>query len=163
MKEKENTGEGIIFNELSCEILKKGHLLRFQARGNSMHPFIKDKDIIKIKPVEPLKLKAGDVIFYLSGSKRLIAHRLIKKTKGKEDELLFVTKGDSTHGFDEAIPSSSVLGKVVAVERDEKEISMETRVAGFKNFLLSKTSPFSFILYPLGRRVKKIGLAIFKK
>ena len=93
-----------------------------------------DKDIIKIKPVEPLKLKAGDVIFYLSGSKRLIAHRLIKKTKGKEDELLFVTKGDSTHGFDEAIPSSSVLGKVVAVERDEKEISMETKAASFKNF-----------------------------
>jgi len=157
-------GFGILaFRELSTEILKKGHVLRFQAWGISMHPFIKHGDIIKIKPVEPEKLKAGDVIFYSVKERGFIAHRLIKKTKGRRGEPLFVTKGDSCPEFDGTISPSQVLGKVISIERNGKEISMENGIARLKNFLLSKASPFNYILYPIGRKVKRIGLAILKK
>lgn len=151
------------FRELSSEILKKGHVLRFQARGTSMHPFIKDWDIIKIKPIEPEKLKVGDVIFYTLETKGFIAHRLIKKRMGKGGEFSFLTKGDFCQEFDAAISPSQVLGKVISIERKGKEISMESGFARLKNFLLSKASPFMFILYPIGKRVKKIGIAILKR
>ena len=128
-----------------------------------MHPFIKDKDIIKIKPVDPEKLKAGDVIFYKPKDRGLIAHRLIKKRTEEKDDLLFVTKGDFCPASDPAISSTDILGKVISIERNGKEISMENSMARLKNFLLSKASPFSFILYPIGRKVKRIGLAILKR
>ncbi|OGL39603.1 MAG: signal peptidase I [Candidatus Schekmanbacteria bacterium RIFCSPHIGHO2_02_FULL_38_11] len=151
------------FRELSSEILRKGHVLRFQARGTSMHPFIKDKDIIKVKPVQPEKLKSGDVILYKTGYRGFVVHRLIKKQNKKKGEPLFVTKGDFCYTPDPAISSSDILGKVISIERNGKEISMENGMARLRNFLLSKASPFSFILYPIGRKVKKIGLAILKK
>ena len=154
-----------VFRELSAEILKKGHVLRFQARGISMHPFIKDRDVIKVKPVGLEDVKSGDIVFYMSKNKNFIAHRLIKKIKDKNNDgkLLLVTKGDSCTGFDAALSPSQVLGKVISIERDGKEISMEKGISKLQNFLLSKASPFSFILYPIGRKVKKIGLAILRR
>ncbi|RMF93794.1 MAG: signal peptidase I [Candidatus Schekmanbacteria bacterium] len=155
--------ESKLFKELSEEILKRNHILRFEARGGSMHPFIKDRDIIKIKKIDPKKLKKGDIIFFSSNDNKMIAHRIIK-IKGSENKpLTFLTKGDACTNYDMEVPESKVLGKIISIERNGKEMSEENLLAQFKNFIISKISPFSFILYPVGQKAKKIGMTLLKK
>ncbi len=160
---KSDEQESLIFKELSTEILKKNHILRFEARGGSMHPFIKDCDIIKIKSVSPEKLNPGDIVFFSSDNEKLIAHRIIKIQKGKSGSLSFLTKGDACDNYDKAISSSKILGKIISIERNGKEISSDSRKTKFKNYMLSKLSPYSVILYPIGKKAKRIGMAILKK
>ena len=52
------------FLELSQELLDRGGLLRFQAQGRSMYPFIKNGDIILVEPRNGNSVGIGDIIFY---------------------------------------------------------------------------------------------------
>ena len=51
------------FRRLAGEILAAGNRVRFQAGGESMHPFIQDGDILEVAPLSnSLKIKIGDVL-----------------------------------------------------------------------------------------------------
>lgn len=162
-KKPDDNQESFIFKELSTEILKNKHILRFEARGGSMRPFIKDRDIIKVKTIAPESLKPGDIVFFSSADDKLTAHRIIKIRKDKKNSLSFLTKGDACTDYDRAILPSKILGKIISIERNGKEISAENTASQFKNYFLSKISPYSFILYPIGQKAKKIGMALLKK
>ena len=68
----------IDFIRLSRDILNRGSYLRFQAKGNSMYPAIKDKDILNVEQVRASQIRIGDVIFYQAAGHSLVAHRVIK-------------------------------------------------------------------------------------
>ena len=52
--------------ELSRDFLRKGKSVRFQAKGWSMRPFIRDGDFIVVSPIENSSIKTGDMVFYLT-------------------------------------------------------------------------------------------------
>ncbi len=52
--------------ELSKDLFRKGKSARFQAKGWSMRPFIRDGDFIVVSPLENSSIKAGDMVFYLT-------------------------------------------------------------------------------------------------
>ena len=79
------------FLELSKEILKRGSFLRFRARGGSMYPFIRDGEVIIVKPAKVCEVKIGDIIFYCTSQARMVAHRVIKTCK-KNGEMVLMTK-----------------------------------------------------------------------
>lgn len=85
--------------------------------GPSMRPLLKTGDIILIQPIEPKKLKAGDIITYSNHQKKVvISHRLIKINKNQ-----FITAGDNNPKIDDKNPSAQdILGKVYFVNRDHK-------------------------------------------
>lgn len=143
----------IEFLELSNEILSKGICLRFQARGGSMSPFIRDGDILKVKPVEISEIKLGDVIFYRTEN-RIVAHRVIKKVSGK-DKAFLVTKGDSSPNSDEPLHAENLLGKVVTLERNGLSLRLDGRLRRLTNLLWAKISPFSRYIYPPISRLKR--------
>ncbi len=142
----------IEFLELSNEILSRGSCLRFRARGGSMSPFIRDGDVLKVKPAEVSEIKLGDVIFCRTGN-RIVAHRVIKKVSENGKGFL-VTKGDSSPNSDEPLHPEDLLGKVVTVERNGLSLRFDGRVARLINLLLTKISPFSRWIYPVLRKVK---------
>lgn len=99
-------------------VLGEGALARFQAKGFSMAPFIKNKDVVTLSPLKETSPAMGDVIaFVVQGTGKLCVHRIVGK-KGN----LYVTKGDNSSETDESVPRESILGLVTRVERNGKEI-----------------------------------------
>ena len=108
---------------LAAAVLSKGASFRFQARGSSMSPFIKDGDTVTLSPPRDGSARLGDLVaFAPSKSHRLVLHRVVR---AGEDYVL--TKGDNSHpdrDFDPPIRQGDILGRVTHVERDGKKIRL---------------------------------------
>jgi len=122
-----------VLSELSREILEKGNPVRFQARGWSMHPFIRDGDFIVVNPIETSPIKTGDVVFYATTGNKIIVHRVIKRHK-KDSRITLLIRGDATFGPPEEVDIKNVLGKVVSVERGEQQISLDKGLSKLISF-----------------------------
>ena len=66
-----------IFSETVADLLQSGRSVRFSAPGNSMHPTIKQGDMLIIEPCDPADLSVGNIALYKDGD-RLFAHRIIR-------------------------------------------------------------------------------------
>ncbi|MFQ5574716.1 MAG: signal peptidase I [Terriglobia bacterium] len=134
------------FVQLSSEVLERGGVLRFRALGGSMHPFIKNGEILRVKPVESADVDCGDVVFYWTRGRGVVAHRLIRK-KRLNGEDIFVMKGDSVPVFDELVRAEQVIGKVIAIERNGRVRELESTPHRVLNRVLALVSPFSRRIY----------------
>ena len=66
------------FTELLTAVLARGSLFRFQARGFSMSPFIRDGDVLTLAPA-PDRLRIGDVVAFINPcNQQLSVHRLVR-------------------------------------------------------------------------------------
>src|SRR5713226_5518127 len=101
------------FRDLVSEMLASGLRFRFQARGRSMLPVIKDGEILHVAPVPPGKLKVGDIVLFSEGT-QLKAHRIVRRKQNS-----FRTRGDSGLEMDNAIRGEQFMGRIVAKERAE--------------------------------------------
>lgn len=143
----------IEFKELSEEILGSGKYLRFQACGGSMHPFIKNGQIIQVRSTKISEINAGDIVFYRSLDNRMVVHRIIKKCR-ENGRIAFLVKGDSASHFDEYVYPERISGKVVAIEKNNKTIRMDRGLLKLINVFWAKFSPFSKWIYFLPRKIK---------
>jgi len=148
------------FFGISGGFLDKGVSVRFQAKGWSMRPYIQDGDFVTVSPLDDIPVKRGDVVLYATAENRLIVHRIIKKYN-KNGSTAFLIKGDATFGSPESINVQNVLGKVVETERNGRKRRLGSRRYQIINLILSRISPFSHKIYPIGRLVKKRGRKIF--
>jgi len=98
------------------DILKKGLCLRVKVTGKSMTPFLNGGEIVSIKKVRPEILHTGDLIFFKNSSGQPILHRIMGRQK-KNNIILFQTKGDAFTAFDEPVPSTNILGRVIKIEK----------------------------------------------
>jgi len=104
---------------VSRDILGRGKSFRFEARGRSMAPFIRDGDILEVTPVGARIIRCSDVIFYHVDQARAVAHRVIRV--GSDDQKsVFITRGDAQEGAGEKVVPDQVLGIVSAIERNGK-------------------------------------------
>ncbi len=142
--------------ELSKDIFRRGKSIRFQARGWSMRPFIRDADFIIVSPIENSSIKTGDVVFCITTENKVIVHRVIKKyKKDKDNRITMLIKGDATFSSPEKVDIKSVLGKVVAVERNGRKKRLDTKFYQIKGLLFAGISPFSQWTYPFLSKIKK--------
>jgi signal peptidase I len=105
-------------SDLSREILAHDCHFRFRAKGFSMYPFIRDGDVVTIRPVDPSFLNVGDVIFYQL-ERSLVVHRIIGK-QTFDGKMCFTTRGDSSPGSEQEVYEDLVLGKVVTLQRNSR-------------------------------------------
>lgn len=113
--------------ELSAEVLGDGGSLSFRARGGSMLPFIRDGDLVTIRPVAPGDLRIGDVAFYRAPRARLVVHRVVGRAV-REGLVVLTTRGDSSEGEEEGVEAGDVLGRVASVTRGAKVHSLDSGV-----------------------------------
>jgi len=104
------------FVEVVSDLLRRGHSVRFRARGGSMHPTIREGEAITVAPARPAGMRRGDVILYRVG-RGVIAHRVAAIERGPAGALTFIPRGDASQGRDDAVEEGAILGRVVAVER----------------------------------------------
>jgi signal peptidase I len=110
------------FLETSEHLLRSGLSVRFRAGGQSMHPTIRDGEMITVEPVVPESIHRGDIVLYRS-RKGVIAHRIVR-IETEDATLIFTPRGDAMLACDARIKGAEILGRVVAVERERRRIHL---------------------------------------
>lgn len=96
--------------EVIIDLLQRGHAVEFRVRGDSMHPSIREHDLVHVAPSR--EVRVNDVVLALA-DRGLTAHRVIA-VKGES----IVTRGDNTPSADRALARDRILGRVLWVERN---------------------------------------------
>ena len=122
--------KGADFTLITQEVLGREKILRFKAKGESMHPFIRDGDILEITPANGEKVRVGEVIFYRVGEKRMVAHRVTERIT-ENGRLVFVTKGDSNVAGEERVYPEKIMGRVRTIERKGRKICIDSGLNSF--------------------------------
>jgi uncharacterized repeat protein (TIGR01451 family) len=100
------------FEALSREFLQSGLAVRFEARGASMSPAIRDGEIVYVTPVIVSKLRKDDIVL-TKGHSGFRVHRLVVADLDKN---LFITRGDCGVQDDPPLRGEQILGVAVAKE-----------------------------------------------
>ena len=140
-------------------MLEKGKSIRFQAKGWSMRPFIRDGDFIVVSPVKGSSIRKGEVVFYSTAENEIIVHRIIRKYK-KNDRITVLIKGDASFGPPEKVDIQNVLGKAIAIERNGREKRLDGKLYRIIDLFFAVISPFSRWIYPVGSKMKQSGRRI---
>jgi len=106
------------FAAICDALLQRGLKVRFRAQGTSMQPNILDGDAVVVAPAAGDDLQKGDVVL-AHGEDGFRVHRVVKDGSGGG---AIITRGDTGHENDPV--TNFIFGKVVAIERYEKETSM---------------------------------------
>jgi len=94
-------------------VLDKGKPFRFEARGTSMYPFIRDGDVVTVAPLAGPDPRPGDVAAFVQpGMSGVQVHRIVKVEAGR-----YFLKGDNALDADGALARDMILGLVVRLER----------------------------------------------
>lgn len=138
--------------ELLRAVLDKGAAFRFQAKSFSMHPFLRNGDVVTVSPLPGTSPGFGDVVAFIHpGTGKLVIHRVA----GERGDS-YLIKGDSTPEVDGLVPEANILGRVTRVERDGKEVFLGL---GPERFLIAfltlkgLLSPFLLLLRRLVRPI----------
>jgi signal peptidase I len=115
------THEGIslsapVVMELIEAVHEKGASFRFQAKGFSMTPTIRDGDVITVAPLKDIMPRRGDVVAFRHPERpQLLVHRVLHAKEKK-----YYIKGDNSPEGDGWVPAESILGLITNVERRGK-------------------------------------------
>jgi signal peptidase I len=102
--------------ELIEAVHEKGVSFRFQARGYSMMPAIRDGDLITVSPLKDIIPRRGDVLAFRHPERpQMLVHRVLH-AKAKK----YFIKGDNCPEADGWIPAENILGLITKVERQGK-------------------------------------------
>jgi signal peptidase I len=93
-----------------------------------MYPTILHDDVITVEPVEPSTIRVGDIALYRTENS-LIAHRVVKieinndsQSSVLSPQSYFILRGDARPACDDPVTAEQVLGKVVLIETNGREI-----------------------------------------
>src|ERR1700722_1233550 len=100
------------FEALSRDLLKSGMGVRFQARGASMSPAIRDGEIVGVTPVIVSKLRKDDIVLANTNT----GFRLHRIVFADHERDLFITRGDCGQANDPALKGAQILGLAQAKE-----------------------------------------------
>src|SRR5258707_15365280 len=101
----EHRNDSAQFEQLSRGLLASGHQIRFQARGRSMLPLIRDGETLRVESVPARTLRIGDIIVAKT-PRGLRAHRLIFKDIQRD---CFLTRGDAGQESDPPISAQHII------------------------------------------------------
>jgi len=120
---------------------------RFAARGNSMHPFIRDSDVVTVAPCDGAPSAGRVVAFRDRMNDRLVIHRIVLAWA---DGCL--VRGDNAAAPDGIVATTDILGIVAGVERQERPVRFGL---GFERHLVAALSARG-LLVPLVSLVRHV-------
>jgi uncharacterized repeat protein (TIGR01451 family) len=119
------------FEALVRELLNQGSTVRFEARGSSMFPCLRDRQVVHVTPVMVSKLRKDDIVLAKS-DKRFLMHRLVIADAEKN---FFVTRGDNGMQNDSPLRAEQILGLVIAKEFRFRKKIVRIQLNGFSDTL----------------------------
>lgn len=143
------------FAELSAELLRAGKAIRFQARGASMSPLVRDGDVLLVQPVDARAIRVGDVVLCVSEPGRVVVHRVVRRVSGADGDQ-FTVQGDAVSGPDGLIRQTQVYGRVATIERDGRCILMDRPEVKILSGLAALRSRWNLGRSRLGRGLARL-------
>ena len=126
-------------------VLQNGAFVRKLACGNSMYPFIRDRDIVIIEPFNR-RPHLGDVVAFCHPKfYGLAIHRIVGRRKN-----LFLLKGDNATRADGWLSFSELTGCIVQTERNASLRRPQFRL---ESMLIAGLSRMG-LLIPLRKTIK---------
>jgi len=116
------TKEAAYFAQLLIEALKDNEIW-MNIRGNSMAPLLKNGTLALIKKSN--RLLCADILVYKDKNK-IIAHRLIRKLRNIDGNVLYQTKADNGYVLDELVRLQDIVGKIIAIKKEDRTIRLDT-------------------------------------
>lgn len=121
---------------LGRDLVGSGASLRFEVRGWSMYPFIRNGDVIEVAPVLIDKTCVGDVVLFRCGE-RLLAHRVVGQLLDGQSVRLRV-RGDRFLNEDPPIAEPDLLGQVRLVYRNRRLIRLDRGLNRYLGSLVAR-------------------------
>lgn len=106
-----------------------------------MWPFIRDGDVLEIRPVLDQPLFLGEIVLILVKDTTLYVHRIVK-FKGEDGAGAVVTQGDRVLEPDGPIPRERILGRVVAYQRQDIWYRLDGKFRRLENRFIAQSLPF---------------------
>jgi hypothetical protein len=136
----ENTQKAII--DMWQETCEKGGTVIFKIVTASMSPLIEMDDTVRIGRVEACKVRIGDILAYRDGQ-NVVVHRIIDRIRSNR-EVRFLQRSD-TGGPCGEITVDNIIGRVLSIQKGEREISLNTtwsrikgRILGWRGWLWNR-------------------------
>ncbi len=147
------------FDSLCLGISDKADFLRLQAKGGSMHPFIRSNDWVNVALCKGRKneISKGDIILFRKDDS-LYLHRVLRKAGDG-----FLVKGDMSFGEDGVILLEDVLAKVISIQRGARRIDLCTAANCFISALIADSSLFLQYPFLFSRKMGALALAVFSR
>ena len=125
--------------------------------GISMLPLLRAGDHVRIKQIKG-DLHRGDIVVFQK-TNVLITHRVLHINYSDNMHTTYITKGDNSVLPDPPIKSGAIIGKVVAIRRDNREMKLDNRLWQITNHLIGSLMSALVMLYSAisGPRTKKTG------
>jgi hypothetical protein len=105
--------------EFMSAVIERRKPFRFTARGYSMHPFIKDGDVLTVAPLAGPPRRGDVVAAHRAHTQGLVVHRVVAWRSGG-----YEIRGDNVEEADGVIGPGEVLGVVDSVERDGRQVRL---------------------------------------
>src|SRR5579864_122320 len=134
-----------LFEEVVRELLEQGLCVRFQARGASMSPAIRDGEIVTVTPVIVGKLRKDDVVLAKSNYGFRL-HRIVQADHARD---VFITRGDCGQENDPALTGAQILGVARAKEVRVGRKVVRTNLKGLSGELVRSVARVQVVLEKL--------------
>ena len=138
--------------ELSRAVLAAAERFRIRVHGQSMRPFIRDRDTIVIARTPAAELRRGDIVGIVTPNGRLLIHRLTRARR-QRDGLRLITRGDARGEPDPPAGHQQVVGRVVEIERGGQTHAPVGVLARWAGLAWSETFRGTLFLRRITRRV----------
>jgi signal peptidase I len=127
------TAPPIPIDAVVAALTASGHAVRFRAPGHSMHPTIRSGEVINVRPIAGADARVGDILLYRSPG-GVTAHRLVRVHDRRPERssaprslprgrpAVLILRGDNSCCCDAPVESDRILGKVIAVERNGRDV-----------------------------------------
>ena len=106
-------------HQLLVDVLRQFRTARLAVTGSSMLPALWPGDVVTLRSCDSADLQAGQIVL-VQCNENLIAHRIQSIA---EDRI--VTQGDSMPQCDLPLAASEILGQVVSILRNGRNIPLE--------------------------------------
>jgi SAM-dependent methyltransferase len=100
--------------DLVAHLLRQGVSCSFSLRGKNMEPTIPDGSTVRLGPVTPEQLRAGDIVLLVLARGHLAFRRLLRIYRSRGQRWV-LPGGDAYIIPDRPVPADQVLGRVEAV------------------------------------------------
>ncbi len=132
---------------VSAQILREtfnsAKQIEVKAGGFSMFPTICEGAVLVVQKINPTEISKGDIILR-EEARKVIAHRVIDVKNG------VLSRGDNCRKADKTTSTENIIGKVVAVKKNNKQKNTGSFFFRAMRFLILN---FSLVVRPLFRVV----------
>lgn len=132
------------------EFFEKNKFQWLTILSNSMEPLIQAGDRVLVNKITSENISIGNVVVYKKED-RLIAHRIIKRSIGKNPS--FIEKGDNS-SLATTIYGSDIIGRISAIKKKNLYIDLDDVTGQLLNLLIAQISRFSRKIFILRSKAR---------